>query len=63
MAKDPKINCSALVSWIGRGLGTDDFAIVNATDGQIAVAAQCSEVCLAIWGSGNPDISGIGVSQ
>lgn len=36
--------------------------LINATDGDLALLTPCSsEVCTAIWGDGNSDISGVGV--
>lgn len=36
----------------------------NATNKNLALAVQCkTQICPTIWGSGNPDISGIGVRE
>ena len=38
------------------------FLIEHETGGNISLAAQCSpQICQVIWGTGNPDITGIGM--
>jgi len=38
--------------------------LLNATDNDLSRLVKCrSEVCTALWGQGNSDISGIGVSK
>ena len=61
MGSNPILNCSALVV---RKSFTDYVQALNiTTHGNLSLAVQCKrEVCNALWGSGNPDISGIGVS-
>ena len=61
MANNTRLNCSDLTS----RTNFPDYitAIRNATGNNFALVDQCkAEVCNALWGSGNPDISGIGVS-
>lgn len=62
MAGHSKIDCSTLTQ---RESFPGYIAKVrNATNGNFTLVEQCkTEVCNALWGSGNPDISGIGVSN
>jgi len=55
------INCAALSS---RGDFPDYVNLLqNATDGDFSRIISCrAEVCGALWGQGNPDISGIGMA-
>jgi hypothetical protein len=54
-------NCSSLAS---RSSFTDYIQEINATTGfNISLLSACkNDVCNALWGDGNADISGIGVS-
>lgn len=62
MANSTVANCSALVS--RKSFPDYVAAIRKATANDFALVDQCRpEVCNALWGSGNPDISGVGVSQ
>ena len=37
-------------------------AVRDETHGDLAMASMCEkEICNALWGSGNPDVDGIGV--
>jgi hypothetical protein len=55
------VNCSALVE--RKSFEAYVESINSSTFGNLSLASQCrSELCNALWGSGNPDISGIGVS-
>jgi hypothetical protein len=61
MANSTSIDCSKL------GTRTDFrsyiLSISNATGGNFSLASDCKpEICAALWGSGNPDISGIGMT-
>ena len=61
MANTTSINCSQLST------RTDFKGYINllsiATDGNFSLVDSCkSEVCAALWGSGNPDISGVGMT-
>ena len=62
MANTTSLNCSNLAS--RQGFAGYIAKIRNATANDIALVDQCKqEVCRALWGSGNPDISGSGVRQ
>jgi hypothetical protein len=54
------IDCSVLGSRHGF---SDYIATLNATTGGNSSAIrECkAEICAALWGTGNPDISGVGV--
>lgn len=44
--------------------GFDAYAgrLINATDGDLTLLSPCrKQVCSALWGNGNPHISGVGV--
>src|SRR6186713_1589734 len=58
---DTAIDCNLLGT---RRQFEDYFATIrNVTSGNVSTIAQCkAEVCAALWGSGNPDISGIGMA-
>jgi hypothetical protein len=61
MANTTSIDCSQL------GTRTDFRSYIllvsNATGGNFSLASDCKpEICAALWGSGNPDISGIGMT-
>jgi hypothetical protein len=54
------IDCGSLDN--RRNLAAYIATIRNITNGNLTIATQCeSEVCNALWGSGNPDVDGIGV--
>jgi hypothetical protein len=61
MAKETTVSCSNLTD-------RNDFQsyieiISEATGGNFSLVAECkAEICGALWGSGNPDISGVGMS-
>ncbi len=62
MANNTVVKCSNLAS--RSSFPKYITAIRNATGNNFTLVDQCqAEVCNALWGSGNPDISGIGVSQ
>ena len=62
MANDTIVNCSDLVS--RTSFHNYIATIRNVTGNSFALVDQCkAEICNALWGSGNPDISGIGVSK
>lgn len=57
-----------IVNCTGLDVRTDFAAYItkleNATGHNLSLVAQCEDqVCTAIWGTGNADISGIGVSH
>lgn len=56
------VNCSILDS---RSSFSKYITAVNeTTNGNFTLAAECKEeICNAFWGSGNPDVDGIGVSN
>ena len=61
MANTTSVNCSQL------GTRTDfkDYIhlLSNVTGGNLSLASGCkSEICAALWGLGNPDISGVGMT-
>lgn len=54
------LNCSALAT--RTGFTAYAHNLLSATDGDLHSLDQCrSEVCAALWGEGNNDVSGIGV--
>ncbi|KAL6713684.1 hypothetical protein ACLMJK_009149 [Lecanora helva] len=60
MANVTGTDCAKLVS--RQEFSAYIVAIKNATAGDLSRASQCqAEICNALWGSGNLDISGIGV--
>ena len=60
MANRTFINCDSLDS--RTSFSTYIASIRNATTDDFALVGQCkAEICNALWGSGNPDISGVGV--
>ena len=62
MANTKLVNCSGLAS--KESFPSYIAEIRNATANNIPLVDQCKkEVCGALWGSGNPDISGSGVRQ
>jgi hypothetical protein len=61
MSNTTTVDCSHL------GTRTDFRSYIdllsNATGGNFGLASDCKpEICAALWGSGNPDISGIGMT-
>ena len=62
MANNTIVDCLDLVS---RTSFPNYIATIrNRTGNNFALVDQCKpEICNALWGSGNPDISGIGVSK
>ena len=62
MANTKLVDCSGLAS--KESFASYIAGIRNATANNIQLIDQCKkEVCGALWGSGNPDISGNGVRQ
>lgn len=60
MANRTSINCEYLAS--RTSFPNYIASIRNATTDNFTLVGQCkAEICNALWGSGNPDISGIGV--
>lgn len=60
MANITFINCNSLAS--RTSFSSYVASIRNATADDFALVGQCkAEICNALWGSGNPDISGVGV--
>ena len=60
MANRTFINCGTLTS--RTSFPSYIASIRNATADNFTLVAQCkAEICNALWGSGNPDISGVGV--
>ena len=60
MANRTSVNCGSLAS--RTSFPSYIASIRNATADNFTLVAQCkAEICNALWGSGNPDISGIGV--
>ncbi len=60
MANTTSINCESLAS--RTSFANYVASIRNATDDNFTLVSQCrAEICNALWGSGNPDISGVGV--
>ena len=58
--KNNIVNCDLLDS--RSNLAAYIGAIRNVTNGNLTVAMDCrSAICNALWGSGNPDVDGIGV--
>ncbi|OCL10665.1 hypothetical protein AOQ84DRAFT_387352 [Glonium stellatum] len=61
MANNSSIDCSDLSSRIS--FANYIASISNATGVDFSLVSECrAEVCGALWGSGNPDISGIGMA-
>lgn len=61
MANATLISCSNLAS--RTDFGSYVTALRAATGNNFSLVGDCrTEVCNALWGFGNPDISGIGVS-
>lgn len=57
------LNCTGLDDRQGSFASYVD-KLRNASDGDFTLAQQCkSQICTALWGGGNPDISGVGVGQ
>lgn len=55
------MNCSSLE--LRSGFADYIAKVDDVTGGDITLISQCkSEVCIAMWGNGNADISGVGVS-
>lgn len=62
MAHNIVVNCSELAT--RTSFSSYIATVKNATANNFALVEQCRpEVCNALWGSGNPDISGVGVSS
>ncbi len=60
MANNTSINCHSLVS--RTNFPSYIASIRRATANNFTLVSQCqAEICNALWGSGNPDISGVGV--
>ena len=60
MANKTFVNCGSLAS--RTSFPSYIASIRNATADNFTLVAQCkAEICNALWGSGNPDISGVGV--
>lgn len=60
MANRTSINCGSLES--RTSFPKYIASIRNATADNFTLVSQCrAEICNALWGSGNPDISGVGV--
>ena len=60
MANKTFVSCGSLAS--RTNFPSYIASIRNATAGNFTLVAQCkAEICNALWGSGNPDISGVGV--
>ncbi|THZ74787.1 hypothetical protein D6C84_09297 [Aureobasidium pullulans] len=56
------LNCTGLDDRQGSFASYVD-KLRNASDGDFTLAQQCkSQICTALWGGGNPDISGVGMS-
>jgi hypothetical protein len=56
------MNCSSFEA--RHKFGTYVQALLNASDGDLSQLQPCSsQICTALWGQGNADISGIGVSN
>lgn len=56
------VNCSPLAH--RADFNAYAHKLLNVTGGDLYKVAECKiEVCGALWGSGNGDISGIGVSR
>lgn len=54
------VDCSPLVE--RRDFDSYIAAVLNVTAGNLHQLIECrAEVCIALWGQGNPDVSGIGV--
>jgi len=61
MANNSSIDCSNLSS--RTNFASYIASISNATGGDFSLVNECrASVCGALWGSGNPDISGIGMA-
>lgn len=61
MANNSSIDCSNLSS--RTNFASYIASISNATGGDFSLVNECrASVCGALWGSGNPDISGIGMT-
>ena len=60
MTNSSAVDCTGLVN--RQSFPLYITAIREATAGNLSRIDQCqAQVCNALWGSGNPDISGIGV--
>ena len=60
MANRTSVNCGSLD--FRTSFPSYIASIRNATADDFTLVAQCkAEICNALWGSGNPDISGVGV--
>lgn len=61
MANHSNVDCSALA--LRKDFPSYIVGLRNATNGNFSLLSdKCqTEVCNALWGSGNPDISGVGV--
>jgi len=59
---DSTLDCTAIA--IRRDFDEYIEAILNVTGGNLTRLSDCRpQVCIALWGNGNPDVSGIGVSD
>lgn len=62
MANITIVSCSSLAS--RTNFASYIATIKDVTGNNLTLVDQCrAEVCNALWGSGNPDVSGIGVCQ